>query len=227
LIAEWLGDTSLEEFRAQYFQRRPYVAPSTAASAIPLLDWAAVGRLVESGADVMVVRNGRLLSDDWPRHREAARALFAEGFSLVIRGCDEHDPPLRALAASVSREFEGEVAIQAFVTPAGCRSFGWHYDCEDVFIAQTCGKKDYELRANTVNPAPTLDAMPRDMHFERETSPVIATTLFAGDWLYLPRGFWHQARGLEDSLSLSIGVLGGAARGGVPLEGRAWDRRHR
>ncbi len=29
-------------------------------------------------------------------------------------------------------------------------TFGWHYDFEDVFIAQTLGTKDYYFRDNTV-----------------------------------------------------------------------------
>jgi ribosomal protein L16 Arg81 hydroxylase len=109
--------------------------------------------------------------------------------------------------------FEGDVSIQVYATPAGYRSFGWHYDCEDVFIVQTSGMKEYLLRRNTVNPAPTIDAMPRDMRLELETSPAIACTLIAGDWLYIPRGWWHVAAAIENSLSISVGVLTPAARG--------------
>src|SRR5947199_5431507 len=54
------------------------------------------------------------------------------------------------------------------------------------------------------------------------------TTLFRslipGDWLYVPRGWWHCARATEDSLSLSIGVLTAAARGTRPPRTRAWHR---
>jgi ribosomal protein L16 Arg81 hydroxylase len=112
--------------------------------------------------------------------------------------------------------------VQAYATPGGFRSFGWHYDCEEVFIVQTSGTKQFSLRRNTVNPRPTLDAMPADMHFERETSaPVIETTLIAGDWIYIPRGWWHIGRGVEDALSLSIGVLAEEARGAREPVGRS------
>jgi 50S ribosomal protein L16 3-hydroxylase len=50
------------------------------------------------------------------------------------------------------------------------------------------------------------------MQFGRETSPLIASTLVAGDWLYIPRGWWHMARAADDSLSISVGVLSPAAR---------------
>ena len=58
--------------------------------------------------------------------------------------------------------------------------------------------------------------MPRDMHYERETTPAIACTLIAGDWLYIPRGFWHVALASRDALSISVGLLTPAARGSRP-----------
>ena len=60
---------------------------------------------------------------------------------------------------------------------------------------------------------PHIAAMPRDMHYEREQTPTVGATLIPGDWLYVPRGWWHVARAYEDSLSISIGVLSPAAGG--------------
>jgi 50S ribosomal protein L16 3-hydroxylase len=224
MIRTWLSGTPLETFLGTHFQREPFVQPSAAAASVGLLGWETVARLLESRPDVIVVRNARPLPDHPALDAPAAMALFAEGYSLVIRGCEGRDVGLRGLADSIGREIEGDVAVQAFATPGGFQSFGWHYDCEDVFILQTCGVKDYQLRRNTVNPSPTIDAMPRDMQFHRETSPVIACTLIAGDWLYIPWGWWHVARAIEDSLSLSIGVLSPAARGARPPRRRAWER---
>jgi hypothetical protein len=34
-----------------------------------------------------------------------------------------------------------------------------------------------------------LEAMPEDMEFEKEVSPVLCCDLAQGDWLYLPSGF--------------------------------------
>ena len=207
-MEEWLEDESVDAFLARHFQKAPFARPSAATSAIPLLDWSVVERLLAQPVtpDMLVVRNGRLL-DPAPATFAELRALFASGYSLVLRRTERHDPSLAALARAFAPRLEGDVSIQLYLTPKGFHSFGWHYDCEDVFIAQTLGTKEYFLRANSVNPAPTLDAMPRDMHFERETSPTVASTLIAGDWLYVPRGWWHVARALEESMSISIGIL--------------------
>ena len=67
---------------------------------------------------------------------------------------------------------------------------------------------EYTLRQNTVNPLPVWDTMPEDMGYERETSRIRMTCrLEAGDWLYIPSGWWHIARTQAASLHLSIGVM--------------------
>jgi 50S ribosomal protein L16 3-hydroxylase len=224
MISKWLRESTLDWFFESHFQREPLVRPDTAADLAPLLTWSTVTKLVEAHADVLVVRDGLLRSDLEPSTIADATRAFQAGYSLVFRGCEEHDAALQDLAGAFNAEIEGEIAVQVFATPARHRSFGWHYDCEDVFIVQTQGAKDYQLRRNSVNPRPTLDAMPNDMQFELETSPVLGCTLIAGDWLYVPRGFWHRAFATEDSLSLSIGVLSPDARGSRPPQHRAWDR---
>jgi ribosomal protein L16 Arg81 hydroxylase len=225
-IADWLGsELSLAGFLREHYQRRPYVRPSTAAAAAALLDWNVVAALVDAGADMLLVRNGRLRREPAPTGSPEARSLFDDGYSLVLRACEEPDRGLRDLAERVASEIDGDVSIQVYATPAGFHSFGWHYDCEDVFIVQAHGVKDYVLRQNTVNPEPTIDAMPKDMHYERETTPRIACTLITGDWLYIPRGWWHAAFARSHSLSISVGVLSPPARGARPPGTRGVRRR--
>lgn len=217
MIGEWIGSLTPEEFRKEYFGRSPLANPGSAASAAPYLNWQTVADLLSSPshADVMIVREGKLLDIPVPRSREQFLGLFGAGCSFVVREAERHDPGLRQVADAFTRDVGGLTTIQVFVTPAQTHGFGWHYDCEDVFIAQTAGVKEYFLRENTINPSPTVDAMPRDMQFENETSQLIACTVAAGDFLYIPRGWWHMGRALEPSLGMSVGVLSEAARGSL------------
>lgn len=212
MISTWIADLPRERFLHEAFQRTPLARPGTARNAIDYLNWDVVERLIAAGADMLVVRNSALRRDEVPRTFAEAHALFLSGWSIVLRRCERHDPKLAQMARAFGEELEGEVSIQLYVTPKGFHSFSWHYDCEDVFIAQTAGIKEYYLRANTVNPRPRLSAMPANMHYERETSPPMAATLVAGDTLYIPRGWWHAARATEDALSISVGVLSPDAR---------------
>jgi ribosomal protein L16 Arg81 hydroxylase len=99
--------------------------------------------------------------------------------------------------------------VHIYVTPADQFGFGWHYDAEDVFILQTAGRKEYSLRKNTVNPWPIEETLPQDMRYEREIMPLMRCRLSAGDWLYIPAGYWHlaEAQGEETAISLAVGVM--------------------
>jgi 50S ribosomal protein L16 3-hydroxylase len=212
MISTLFPDVSREEFVREHFQRAPLARASTAGRLVRRLTWATVERLVPHQPDTLVVRNGSLRQEDPPATFAEALALFREGHSIVLRRCERYDEGLAEVAAAFSKELDGEVVIQVYLTPAGFHSFTWHYDCEDVFIAQTGGTKEYLLRENTVNPAPKLSEMPRDMRYELETTPAMASTLVTGDALYIPRGWWHVARSMEDSLSISVGMLSPDAR---------------
>lgn len=210
MISKWLG-IGLDDFRLTHFQRAPLATPSNARDATEILTWSTIASLLDTDVDRLVVRNSTLV-DARPANIGEALRLFHEGYSLVLRHCERYDEKLHELAEAFAAETEGDVVVQIYATPGGFHSFGWHYDCEDVYIAQTRGVKEYFLRENTVNPRPSIDAMPRDMQYERETTPTIASTLMAGDALYIPRGWWHVARCIESSLSISVGVLSPAAR---------------
>jgi ribosomal protein L16 Arg81 hydroxylase len=80
-----------------------------------------------------------------------------------------------------------------------------------VFIVQTAGNKEYSLRKNTVNPWPLEETLPANMAYEREIMPLARCELSAGDWLYIPAGYWHKGASREASISLAIGVMAPAA----------------
>lgn len=156
--------------------------------------------------DALVVRESQLLEEAPPTSAEGVRALFQRRAGVVVRRAERHDRTLAQLARDLAAELEGEAHVQLFVTPAGTRGFGWHYDQEDVCILQTTGSKTYYLRANTVVD-PRLDgAQPDFSRIRLERSPLLTCTLVARDLLYLPRRMWHAARAGDDSFSISVGV---------------------
>jgi 50S ribosomal protein L16 3-hydroxylase len=132
---------------------------------------------------------------------------MAMGIGLVIRRGERHAPSLAGIAGSFGEDLPGRIHIQLFVTPGGTHGFGWHYDVEDVFIAQTAGAKDYYFRDNTVTTIVPGSAALDFSVYARETSQLATARLIAGDWLYLPSRWWHMAVCLEDALSISVGVL--------------------
>ena len=160
-----------------------------------------------AGVDWLLARDGTLWDGESIQGFDDVRRLHEEGYTLVIRHTERHDAALAELAAGFAADFRAPVNIHVYWTPAARHGFSWHYDAEDVFIVQTTGVKEYSLRKNTVNPWPLIETMPRDMRFDREIMPVMQFALAAGDWLYIPSGYWHMGRGCESAISLAIGVM--------------------
>jgi 50S ribosomal protein L16 3-hydroxylase len=197
-----LGDFPASRFHEEFYFRLPYSRPGGAAGVAPVLDWARVKSLVEApGADVMISRRGKLADGgDW-------KSNYDRGFTVTVRSAEKLDPDLARLAEEFRADFHAPVNIHLYCTPAGEHGFGWHYDVEDVFVLQAEGAKVYSLRKNTVNPWPVLETMPRDLRFEDEGSPVFTCRLEAGDWLYIPAGWWHIANTESESKSLAVGLM--------------------
>lgn len=208
MLQKLLGDIPATKFLVEHFYRTPFALPGGCRE---LIDWDATKTcerlLPQPDLDLLVTREGH----PWPgaavNSAELGQAALAEGYTLCIRHADRHDPALAELAAAFQQDFLAPIDVHVYCTPAERPGFSWHYDAEDVFILQTEGTKDWWLRKNTVNPWPLVETIPADMRYGREIMPALQCTLAAGDWLYIPAGYWHRTSATAQSTSLSIGIL--------------------
>lgn len=209
MLAAWVAPLTLPTFLQVHFQKQPYAAPGTAQDALALLTWETLQNVLGSSLplDLVTVAAGRIVEAPVPRDLADVRRLMSAGVSVVIRASERHDPGLAALASDFAQILPGDVHIQIYATPAGTNSYGWHYDFEDVFIAQTAGVKDYYFRDNTVARDTVLGGELDFAVFRQERSPLLSSKLLPGDWLYVPTRWWHLVKCVEDSLSISIGVM--------------------
>jgi len=209
VIEKLLGEMSPREFLDRFYTRLPHSRPGGASGFTSFPGWPAVESILAApGVDAFAAREGRM----WEGGRHPTRDLFGQGWTLVIRSAEKHDAELARLAAGFHEFFAAPVNVHVYCTPPERSGFSWHYDPEDVFIVQTHGAKEYQLRKNTVNPWPLLEQMPKDLKYEREVQPFWSCVLRPGDWLYIPTGWWHSARGVEgDSITLAIGLMTPAA----------------
>lgn len=205
-----------ETFRRQHLYRQPYAAPARAAALEGTLSWSRLGEIFRRHNDCWLAETGRLLEAPRKTGRltlDEARGGFEGGATVLIRHAEFSDALLRQLADEFYANFSAPIDIQLYVTPGGHEGFDWHYDLEDVFVFQTQGEKEFYLLSNTVSGRPLKPPQDFVDEFLRENkSRVIACRLHAGDWLYIPAGFWHKARAHTDSFHISVGVL---ARGEI------------
>jgi len=214
-LQQLLGEMSKAEFVREHLHRQPLARPGVGEDLVRCGSWETFADVAAAaGADVMVVRQGERYAGEPPTSRAQLETLCREGYTILFRHAEKHHAGLKRIAGDFARDFDAPVNIHMYATPGGQWGFPWHYDAEEVFILQTAGRKEYSLRKNTVNPWPVEETLPADMQYEREIMPLMRAELAAGDWLYIPGGWWHQARSQasaskpeEVALSLAVGVM--------------------
>lgn len=208
MIESLLIHQSKAEFFENNFLRLPYSQPGGGTDLLKRTSWELIDNLLQApDADVMVVKAGERWEESRTPTPPEARELHGEGYTLLVRHAERQDAELAELAQSFAQDFLGAVDVHLYCTPGESFGFGWHYDVEDVFILQLEGTKEYSLRKNTVNPWPVLDNMPQDLRYDREIMPMMKCELAAGDWLYIPHGYWHIGEAKSDAVSLAVGVM--------------------
>jgi ribosomal protein L16 Arg81 hydroxylase len=227
MLPEWLAPYDASWFANNHLGKMPYARPAAAMGAVGLGTWKTVDAVLGSDLpiDVLTVAAGEIVQVRRPRSRADAMRLLETGVSVVVRAAERHDAGLAGLAERFERVLPGEVHVQLYATPAGTNSYGWHFDFEDVFIAQTAGVKDYYFRANTVAPDAVLGDRLDFTSFRNERSPLMSARLVAGDWLYLPARWWHLVKCVQESLSISVGVMSPAEVRRARRVPAGWDGR--
>lgn len=92
------------------------------------------------------------------------------------------------------------------MTPAGTQGFAPHYDDIEAFVLQLEGKKRWRVY-KPLNENEVLPRLSSPNYSQSDLSdPIIDVTLEAGDLMYFPRGYIHQAYASDDTHSLHITV---------------------
>lgn len=168
-------------------------------------------RLVRDGAPLDPSRYARTATvggQRVPGMGDPAR-IFDEhrrGATIVFQGLQRSCPPITRFCRSLELDLTHAVQANAYVTPAGARGLGVHYDTHDVFVLQLAGTKAW-----TIHPPVLADPLPSQPWKGTAADagpPILSVELAAGDCLYVPRGFLHAARAQEAlSAHLTIGVV--------------------
>jgi hypothetical protein len=167
-------------------------------------------RLVKAGAQLAV--SDYTVDVPWrpsafTRSADIDRVLaeFEAGATIVLQGLHHHWPALAAFCRDLEATLGHSVQANAYYTPRGSQGLPVHHDTHDVFILQVAGDKRWLVYE------PALELPLRDQRYSQELGDpgetVLDVRLEAGDTLYLPRGWLHEALTSEtDSLHITVGV---------------------
>jgi lysine-specific demethylase/histidyl-hydroxylase NO66 len=120
---------------------------------------------------------------------------------------------IHAILSTLELEWGCMVGANAYLTPPrACQGFSPHYDDIDAYILQLEGKKHWKVYS-PLSKAGILPRVSSEDYTEDDlkgVEPVMDVVLEAGDVLYMPRGWIHQACTLqtdEHSLHLTVSAM--------------------
>ena len=167
-------------------------------------------RLVQEGAQIRLDsytedipwRPGSLTRT--ARVDEVAR-LFEAGATIVLQALHINWHPAALYCRALEAALRCPVQANAYYTPGSAQGFAVHHDTHDVLILQVAGDKLWRVYE------PVLELPLKEQRWSPAHGdlgePVLEVTLKAGDTLYLPRGWPHEAlTSDESSLHLTIGL---------------------
>ena len=235
-LARCLDPVDAEAFLAEHWEQRPLVVPRDEPGRFDdLLSEADVERLVCSTAirypGFRLVREGSQIpvgaytsevswrppftgTADVPR----VVAEWEAGATIVLQALHVNWHPLAVFCRLLEDALGRGVQANSYSTSSGSQGFDGHHDTHDVLVLQVAGEKRWKLYD------PLLELPLKHQRYSSSLGDSGAPTddfvLRAGDTLYLPRGWLHEAEtSATDSLHLTIGIAAhtwlDAARGAL------------
>ncbi|HEY3051321.1 MAG TPA: cupin domain-containing protein [Gaiellaceae bacterium] len=223
-LARCIAPVDADRFDREYWERKPLLVPRDEEGRfLDLLSIAEVERRVTAGglrhpALRVVKEDERIVLADYAEdipwsptsfsgsaQVERVAAQFASGATIVLQALQLQHLPLADFCRDLERELGHPAQANAYYTPPSAQGFKVHHDTHDVFCLQVEGEKRW-----LVYP-PVLEAPLKHQKYTPEMGepgePVMDATMRAGDALYLPRGWLHQAMTSDAaSLHLTIGI---------------------
>jgi bifunctional lysine-specific demethylase and histidyl-hydroxylase NO66 len=222
-LARCLEPVDAATFFGEHWEQRPLLVPRDERGRFDdLLSEADVERLVCSTAirypAFRLVRDGRQLAvgefardvswrPPFTQVADVPRLLgeWEAGATIVLQALHVNWHPLAVFCRLLEEALGHAVQANAYYTPRGSQGFAVHHDTHDVLVLQVAGEKRWLLYE------PVLELPLKHQRYSpslgEHGEPSDDLVLQAGDTLYLPRGWLHQAEtSATDSLHLTIGI---------------------
>jgi ribosomal protein L16 Arg81 hydroxylase len=160
-----------------------------------LLDWDELNHLIESAhypiERLNVLRDSFSVTSFYLKggrvDSAALSSLLDEGGTLIFSRLDQFLPKLWRLCHQIAERTGERVTAEAIVT-SGSSALPQSYNKNDICVLQMAGSKRWQLCGPpVVNPVKGMTDQPPP-----QSSPFFDETLRAGDFLFLPAGYWHR-----------------------------------
>ena len=226
-FAELIAPLGLEAFLEEYWEKKPLFVgakgrPGKFSPIITVEDLSAFLsradirfpslRLVKGGEELALSSYTKELRLG-PHHshdlidNEKMYQFYNEGATIVLQFLQHNIPSFGNFTNDLEEQFGCNVQGSSFLTPPQAQGFTRHYDTYSFFVMQLAGSKRWSIYDRT----PLLPIREdREDDDDRWTPipPTDVVDLRAGDFLYVPRGWYHAPEtSRESSVHITVGFF--------------------
>jgi len=127
---------------------------------------------------------------------------YHRGSTIVLTHLHKLHKELMSLCRDMQRRFMMRCQTNVYLSPTGNQGFNPHFDTHDVFILQVSGSKTFNFYSDGSQFPTSADSFNSEIH--QIGSLTESIELSAGDTLYIPRGFTHDAIASNHAPSLHV-----------------------
>jgi ribosomal protein L16 Arg81 hydroxylase len=206
-----------ERFLADYWTRKFLHLPGPRGRFTPLLPWEELNHILQwhppPQPQLRLFQEGVMVDlrryIDGPVGGLRLNAgglitLLGQGATMILDSVHEVAPAVAHLTASMEAALSCACVSNLYAGWRTQRGFDVHWDRHEVLVLQLSGRKRWQVFAPT-----RLDPLGDDIETTPPPTapPIWDGILNDGDFLYLPRGYWHVAYPLDEpSLHISWGA---------------------
>ncbi|MFH5923258.1 cupin domain-containing protein [Roseomonas xinghualingensis] len=214
-LADLLAPMDQARFFAEFHDKQPLHIRGGAAKFAQVLSWSVIDRLLNQ-THIWSSQSLKLQMDTQPvppeayciratgrdntpvmqPHAPRIQEWAAKGASIVLNDVDSLTPGLASVSQALEGAGLGRAQANVYISFQAHKAFPSHFDTHDVWAVQVEGEKTWNIwsgRADYPIPHPAFRSLGQ-AHHERARGTLREKVLLkAGDLLYLPRGWYHDA----------------------------------
>ena len=214
-LAALLAPVTPATFFAEHYDKAPLHVRGDAAKFAQVLSWRQINRLLDmshiwTSTSLKLVLDSQAIPAEQFCTRATSRdnaavlqpdaklvqAWIAKGASAVMNDVDSLTPGLAGISAALEGAGLGKAQANVYISWQSHKAFHTHYDTHDVWAVQVEGEKSWNIwegRAEYPIPHPAFRGQPQSHHDQARGRLRGVVHMKAGDLLYLPRGWYHDA----------------------------------
>lgn len=228
-FADLIAPITPDEFFKDYYGQKPLYVPGDPEKFASVMSWDVLNRIlglnafwspsnlqlfqdlapvpVESYCQSVPGLGARVMRPD----PELVKVQLARGATLVLNSIDTLTPEIQDVSNVLERTLHGYTQLNLYCSFADHKAFDSHFDTHEVFAFHAEGEKTWYVWEGCFdNPVhhPTFLEVTNEQHHRNRGELLMELTMTPGDFLYLPRGQYHDALASSDAcLHLTFGVI--------------------